>query len=150
MVAIKLKYFNGRGLAESIRWVLAYAGAEYEDVRFEREQWAEEKPKTLTGMVPELEYDGFVLGESSAIITFLAKEFNLVGKDNREEARCAMIASLASDLLSKGRPVRYEQDPDKKKTMEDDYYNKTMPDFVNLIAKLLTQNGGKHLVGDEV
>ena len=60
-------------------------------------------------MVPELEYDGFVLGESSAIITFLAKEFNLAGKDNREEARCAMIASLASDLLSKGRPVRYEQ-----------------------------------------
>ena len=38
----------------------------------------------------------------------------------------------------------------KKKTMEDDYYNKTMPDFVNLIAKLLTQNGGKHLVGEEV
>ena len=30
-----------------IRWVLAYAGAEYEDVRFEREQWAEEKPSEL-------------------------------------------------------------------------------------------------------
>ena len=55
--------------------------------------------------------------------------------------------STGKGLLLSNRQL---QDPDKKKTMEDDYYNKTMPDFVNLIAKLLTQNGGKHLVGDEV
>ena len=43
MAVIKLKYFNGRGRMEAIRWVLEYAGVSYEDIRFEREQWPEQK-----------------------------------------------------------------------------------------------------------
>ena len=31
---MKLVYFNGRGLAETSRLVLAYAGADYEDFRY--------------------------------------------------------------------------------------------------------------------
>ena len=62
----------------------------------------------LTGMVPEMEFDDFVLGESNAIISFLAKEFGLAGKGNRDEARCVMIADLISDFIQKGRPVRFD------------------------------------------
>ena len=43
MPVIKVKYFQARGRAECIRWILEYAGAKYEDVRFEREAWPEEK-----------------------------------------------------------------------------------------------------------
>ena len=43
MAVIKLKYFNARGRMEAIRWVLEYAGVSYEDIRFEREQWPEQK-----------------------------------------------------------------------------------------------------------
>jgi glutathione S-transferase len=39
----KLTYFNGRGLAETIRIIFAYADIEYEDNRFEREKWPEMK-----------------------------------------------------------------------------------------------------------
>ena len=35
----KLCYFNGRGLAEVSRWILAIAGQEFEDIRWEREEW---------------------------------------------------------------------------------------------------------------
>jgi glutathione S-transferase len=55
MVQYKLNYFNGRGRAELVRLVFAAAGQEYEDVRFEREQWPEHKNKSPTGQVPFLE-----------------------------------------------------------------------------------------------
>jgi glutathione S-transferase len=40
---IKLIYFNGRGRAELSRLILAQAGADYDDVRLEREEWASQK-----------------------------------------------------------------------------------------------------------
>ena len=39
MVQTKLHYFNAKGRAEAIRWILEYAGVKYEDIRYEREQW---------------------------------------------------------------------------------------------------------------
>lgn len=39
----KLYYFNIRGLAEPIRFLLKYGGTEFEDVRVERENWPELK-----------------------------------------------------------------------------------------------------------
>ena len=36
---IKLVYFNAKGRAELSRLILAQAGVEYDDVRFEREEW---------------------------------------------------------------------------------------------------------------
>ena len=42
MSTYKLLYFNSRGTAEPSRIILAQAGVEYEDIRFEGEQWAKE------------------------------------------------------------------------------------------------------------
>ena len=41
---IKLTYFNAKGRAELARLVLAQAGAEYDDVRIEEEEWPSHKP----------------------------------------------------------------------------------------------------------
>ena len=40
---IKLIYFNAKGRAELARLILAQAGAEYDDVRLEREEWPSQK-----------------------------------------------------------------------------------------------------------
>lgn len=37
-------YFNAKGRAERIRWVLAQAGVEYEDKRMVDGEWATLKP----------------------------------------------------------------------------------------------------------
>jgi glutathione S-transferase len=55
MVHYKLNYFNGRGRAEPTRLVFAAAGVEYEDFRWEREQWPDHKARSPTGQAPFLE-----------------------------------------------------------------------------------------------
>merc|ERR1712168_714379 len=150
MADIKLRYFNARGRAECIRWVLEYAGAQYEDVRFEREAWPEEKKKMLTGMVPELEYDGFTLGETNAIVSFLGKELKLAGKDHMEEARCEMIANMITDFMAKGGKLRVETDEAKKKALKAEFMEQTIPQFFGLMVKMLEVNKGKTLVGNGV
>ena len=69
---------------------------------------------------------------------------------NRDEARCFMIADLISDFLQKGKPVRFEQDPEKKKVLEKAFYETDVPNFIGLMVKLLQGNGGEHFVGNEV
>ena len=39
----KLIYFNARGRAEHIRYILAYAGVDYVDERVPKERWPELK-----------------------------------------------------------------------------------------------------------
>lgn len=40
----KLIYFNFKAMAEPIRYLFAYGGQEYEDVRVTNEEWATLKP----------------------------------------------------------------------------------------------------------
>ena len=47
MPETKLRYFNARGRAECIRWIMEFAGAKYQDVRFEREAWPQLKEGKL-------------------------------------------------------------------------------------------------------
>lgn len=44
----KLIYFNARGRAEHIRYVLAYAGVDYVDERLPKERWPELKKCKLS------------------------------------------------------------------------------------------------------
>ena len=43
MPSYKLTYFNARGVAEPSRMLLVHCGVEFEDIRVEREQWADMK-----------------------------------------------------------------------------------------------------------
>nr|CAD7570489.1 unnamed protein product [Timema californicum] len=110
----KLRYFNSRGRAEHIRFIFAYAEVEYEDERISREKWPEIKKGELLptlllrtlllcwglpfGVLPVLEVDGKVVGQSVAIARYLAKEFGLAGKDAWESLQCDMLVDTLSDL----------------------------------------------------
>ena len=84
----KLIYFNLRGRAELHRYIFAVAGQEYEDFRFERSEWPEHKPKMPFGQAPVLEVtdDGKTvqIAQSGAIARFLARKYNLYGKNETE------------------------------------------------------------------
>lgn len=94
----KLRYFDVRGLAELCRYIFAYAQVEYQDDRLKREDWASIKPTTPFHQLPVLEVDGKVIAQSNAIARFLARRFNLAGKDEYEQA---LVDGLADYLNGK-------------------------------------------------
>lgn len=57
----KLIYFNIRGRAETIRYILALGEAPYEDFRVQNEEWPKLKPSKELINIHNLQYFLFVL-----------------------------------------------------------------------------------------
>ncbi|CAF2067013.1 unnamed protein product [Rotaria magnacalcarata] len=115
MSTYKLYYFNGRGRAEIARLIFAAAGEKVEDIRYEGSKWPSYKSKIPLGQMPVLEVDGVKLPQSMAIARFLAKQFDLAGKDNFEQAKVDAVVDTSIDLALKYVPIHFEKDEEKKK-----------------------------------
>ena len=80
---------------EIARYLFKIAGKEFEDVKLSIQDWKTLKPNTTFGTLPILEIisdDGTKteINQSLSIARYLAKEFNLCGKDAIEQAQCDM------------------------------------------------------------
>ena len=87
----KLVYFDARGVAETARFIFAYANIPYEDVRVKHEEWPELKPKTPFGQLPYLEVNGKPYAQSVAFTRLLAKKYKLAGTSDEEQAQVDAI-----------------------------------------------------------
>ena len=86
----KLHYFNGRGRAETTRWMLAVNQIAFENVSVET-------PEALAALratgklpfdqMPLLEVDGLNLSQSSAMIRYLARRGGFVADIDTVEGR---------------------------------------------------------------
>ncbi|NXN17576.1 GSTA3 transferase, partial [Indicator maculatus] len=116
----KLYYFDGRGRMESIRWLLAAAGVEFEEEFFEtREQYE----KLLQGgslmfqQVPMVEIDGIKMVHTRAILSYIAAKYNLYGKDLKERALIDMYVGGTDDLMMLILVFPFLSDEDKEKQL---------------------------------
>lgn len=104
MVHYKLVYFAARGRAEPIRLMFAYAGVAFEDVALPGAKLFEERAAgRLTppfGSFPYLEVDGKCLGQSGAIMRYLAKKFDLYPAGDFEAAVAESILDQVADVSS--------------------------------------------------
>ncbi|XP_030347111.1 glutathione S-transferase-like isoform X2 [Strigops habroptila] len=85
----KLHYSNGRGRMESIRWLLATAGVEFEEQFIEKKEDLEKLRNDgylLFQQVPMVEIDGMKMVQTRAIGSYIAAKYNLYGKDLKERA----------------------------------------------------------------
>ena len=82
-----------------------------------------------------------------AICRFLANEFGLAGKTNLEKARADMIVDCVSDIFAGGVAV-LKAPADKKAELQAKYEKETVPAGMELLEKLLKQNGSKFFVGN--
>jgi glutathione S-transferase len=152
MSTYKLYYFNGRGRAEVARFIFAIAGQKYEDIRYERDQWPAHKAEMPLGQVPVLEVDGVKLPQSFSIARFLAKQFNLAGKDNFEQAKVDAVVDTMNDLVTAFVPSRIEQDETKKQELTKKFFNEDLPKHLQnleVLAKLYG-NDGPFFVGNNL
>ena len=60
------------------------------------------------GQLPVLEVDGKTITQSMTIARFLARKYNLAGKDALEEAETDMMVDFISDALSGNLSFLYQ------------------------------------------
>jgi len=98
-----LGYWDIRGLGEAIRYLLKYAGVEYNDKRYDiqnRDTWLSVKP-TLGLDFPNLPYyiDGDIkLTQSLTILRYLAHKHGLAARDEPTRALQEVVEQQIQDM----------------------------------------------------
>jgi len=147
---IKLTYFDGRGRGEVARQILAYSGQPWEDDRISFAEWPELKPKTPLGTLPVLEYDGMKLSQSVTVCRFLAEEFGIAGKTNREKAMANMIVDTIVDVQIECFKNAFEKDPIENKKQKDKLEKETFPSLLKKLLAFKQQSSGAYFVGNDL
>jgi glutathione S-transferase len=154
---LKLCYFNGRGLAETSRMILAVAGAEYEDFRYPLEviDWAtfnmvreefnkdkaEGKLEKSMGKVPFLVVKDSVettLCQSKAIERYLARRFGFMGGNDLEAAQIDSLCECIRDFKDAYQPVRKMEN--KEEAMQK-WFGETLVGKLSDFEKLIGDSG---------
>ncbi|KAH9420192.1 Glutathione S-transferase Mu 3 [Dermatophagoides pteronyssinus] len=138
-----LGYWDARGLAQSIRLLLTYAGVDFIDKRYnvgpppnyDRSEWLNDK-FNLGLDFPNCPYyiDGNVkLSQSIAILRYIARKHKLIGQNDREEIRVSLAEQQIIDMnMAIGR-IAYNPNCEKLKPE----FLKTLPEQVELLSKFL-------------
>lgn len=152
-MVLTLGYWDIRGLAAPIRYLLEYAGVQYTDKLYKagppptfENDWLSEKP-TLDMHFPNLPYilDGDVkLAQSEVIMRYLAAKHNLKGKTEKDQLMAELLASQVRD--NHMAFVRIVYNPQFEELKDD--YIKALPDKLKALEKFLGTN--KYAVGDYV
>jgi len=146
----KLIYFNGKWLGEPIRYILSYAGEDFEDVRLDWNEWEKNpeafRPKYPYGKLPLLEENGVKISQSYAILRYLARKFDLAGKTPLEEAKADEYVDVVKDML-KDVEQMWTEDPKKKEDAKNNVLKVVFPRMFTVFEADLKNNGGAYLVG---
>jgi len=112
--AYTLFYFNVKALAEPLRYLFAFGGIEYEDVRVTRDEWPALKPTMPMGQMPVLEVDGKRVHQSISMARFLAKTVGLGGANHWEDLQIDIVVDTINDFRLKIAVVSYEPEDEIK------------------------------------
>ncbi|KAM9017810.1 uncharacterized protein PRD47_006052 [Ara ararauna] len=148
----KLHYFNGRGRMESIRWLLAAAGVEFEECFLETKEDLTKLQKDgslLFQQVPMVEIDGMKMVQSKAIANYIAAKYNLYGKDLKERALIDMYVEAIIDLNELLMTHAFQPE-DKKQQHFANLVDKATNRYFPVFEKVLKDHGQDFLVGNQL
>ncbi|KAM7171764.1 uncharacterized protein RBU57_003026 [Macrochelys suwanniensis] len=146
----KLYYFNGRGRMETIRWLLAAAGVEFEEQFCETREdllKLQQDGYLLFQQVPMVEIDGMKMVQTRAILNYIAGKHNLYGKDLKERALIDMYVEATMDLneIIMHHPL---QPPEAKAKHLASIIEKATTRYFPVYEKALKDHGQDFLVGN--
>nr|AWX68889.1 glutathione S-transferase siama 2 [Heortia vitessoides] len=143
-MAKKLHYFQLNGLAESIRYILHYAGEKFEDVRYERSAWPIQSVKeTLPyGQLPLYEEGNKSLNQSLAIARYVASKTGLLPSDPWQQAVLDAAVFNIYDFWGKCLAYIKETDATKKMAIKKEILEEHVPYYFSRFEKELKMNNG--------
>ncbi|OPJ73467.1 hypothetical protein AV530_005811 [Patagioenas fasciata monilis] len=87
---------------EAVRWLLAAAGVEFEEIFLETKEQYEKLIKDgvlMFQQVPLVEIDGMKMVQTRAILSYIAGKYNLYGNDLKERALIDMYVEGITDMM---------------------------------------------------
>ena len=166
--SMELKYFDIRGKAEAARIILALAGEEYKDTRFEITPGTFSSPsfdaaKSSGDLVMNLARapvlvtpGGQVIGQSASIERYLCRKFGFMGETDEEGACIDCIAEHCRDVndaqMRKGFSMfTKDKTEDEKAQLRTEWYEKDMPSMLEKIEEVvkLTSAREGYAVGEK-
>ena len=90
----------------------------------------------LYQQIPLLEIDGLKLTQSSAIVRYLARKYNMYGNKSTDQVHCDMLADGIKDLLIKIAGYPYKADKEAWKAE----FSPLIPRYFNAFTSYLSQN----------
>ncbi|XP_018334282.1 glutathione S-transferase-like [Agrilus planipennis] len=138
----KLTYFPSKAIGEPIRFLLNYGNLEFEDDRFDRENWPQLKPNMPFGQVPVLEIDGKLTHQSIAIARYLAKKVKLTGENDWEDLEIDSIVDTINDFRQKIALYHYESDTSVKESRKEILFKETIPYYMERFETIAKNNNG--------
>ncbi|XP_017398348.1 glutathione S-transferase A1 isoform X1 [Cebus imitator] len=148
----KLHYFNARGRMETIRWLLAAAGVEFEEKLIKSPEELDKLRNDgylMFQQVPMVEIDGMKLVQTRAILNYIASKYDLYGKDTKERALIDMYTEGMADLYEMILllPLCKPEEKDAKVAMAKE---KTKNRYLPAFEKVLKSHGQDYLVGNKL
>ncbi|XP_075169080.1 glutathione S transferase S1 isoform X2 [Haematobia irritans] len=137
-----LFYFNVKALAEPLRYLFAYGGIEYEDVRVTRDEWPALKPTMPMGQMPVLEVNGKRVHQSISMARFLAKTVGLCGATPWEDLQVDIVVDTINDFRLKIAVVSYEPEDDIKEKKLVTLNNEVIPFYLEKLEQTVKDNDG--------
>uniref|UniRef100_A0A8C3RNR9 glutathione transferase n=1 Tax=Chelydra serpentina TaxID=8475 RepID=A0A8C3RNR9_CHESE len=147
----KLTYFNGRGRMESVRWLLAAAGVEFEEEFLETSEQYQKLIKDgalLFQQVPMVDIDGMKMVQTRAILSYIAGKHNLYGKDLRERALIDMYVEGTTDLMGMIMFLPFQPPEEKEKNFAL-IIERATTRYFPVYEKVLKDHGQQFLVGNQ-
>ncbi len=141
-----LHYFNGRGRAETTRWMLAANQVAFENAVIETPaQMAALRASGLLpfDQIPLLEIDGHAISQSSAMIRYLARRGDLYGDTSECALWCDMTAGVAADLSEAPMQAAFLPTPEQAHTLISTRFAK----FAPLLEARLNENATGFVAG---
>ena len=160
---IKLMYFDGRGVVETARCLLAVANITYEDKRFSISCDAREFPefaaarargefKANMDQAPLLVVDDNIsIGQSKAIERFIAHRGGLMGSNDMEAAQIDCICEHIKDIKDKYSKVKAITDATEKEAALNKWFTAEFSEWLSkLEASLPSSHAPGCCVGNKV
>nr|UUV68073.1 glutathione S-transferase [Dendroctonus rhizophagus] len=136
-----LTYFALPGLAEPIRWLLAYGDIKYVENPISYYIWGAYKETTPAGQLPILKINGKSLHQSMAISRYLATTLNLAGKTPLENWEIDAAVDTVTDLRLKIVAWSVEKDPATKVKLATSL-QEFLPEFLRHLDDIAGKNNG--------
>ncbi|KAK2898589.1 hypothetical protein Q8A67_010007 [Cirrhinus molitorella] len=151
-MAMKLGYWDIRGLAQPVRLLLEYTGTKYEEKlyscgeapNYDRSCWLNDKDKLGLAFpnLPYLEDGDTKVVQSNAILRYIARKHNLCGETEEEQMRVDILENQAVDFRNGFAQLCYG-DFDKNKSCYNEKLSGTLKQFSDFLGDRKWFAGGK-------